>query len=77
MLTIHRSGSPLGVVPHAISWHWMAPVTIDERGNDLDRVAPEDLATIHGQLGRPAPMQLEQDCTGAKRMISGTVNVQS
>ena len=24
MLTIHRSGSPLGVVPHAISWHWIA-----------------------------------------------------
>ena len=33
MLTIHRSGSPLGVVPHAISWHWIPPVTIDERGS--------------------------------------------
>ncbi|WP_435200094.1 DUF501 domain-containing protein [Janibacter sp. GS2] len=29
-------------------------MTLDERGNDLDRVDPDDLATIHGQLGRPA-----------------------
>lgn len=29
-------------------------MTIDERGNDLARVAAEDLATIHEQLGRPA-----------------------
>jgi len=29
-------------------------VTLDERGNDLDRVTEQDLATIHRQLGRPA-----------------------
>ena len=26
----------------------------DERGNDLDRVDPKDLETVHQQLGRPA-----------------------
>ena len=29
-------------------------MTLDERGNDLDRVDPEDLRIIHRQLGRPA-----------------------
>lgn len=29
-------------------------MSLDDRGNDLDRVDPEDLATIHEQLGRPA-----------------------
>lgn len=29
-------------------------MTLDERGNDLDRVSAADLETIHAQLGRPA-----------------------
>ncbi len=33
MLTIHRSGSLVSVAPHAISWHWISPVTIEERGS--------------------------------------------
>jgi hypothetical protein len=35
VLTIHRSGSPLSVVPQAISWHWILPVTVEERSGRL------------------------------------------
>ena len=29
-------------------------MNVDDRGNDLDRVDPADLETVHRQLGRPA-----------------------
>ena len=34
-------------------------MTLDDRGNDLDRVDPQDLDTIHRQLGRPAPSPVD------------------
>lgn len=34
-------------------------MNLDEWGNDLDRVDPEDLATIRAQLGRPARSAVE------------------